>query len=60
MTSWRPFCTFLMSHSHHLMHNRNFASVFVKIADEVESLLLFFIENQLNRLITSANMADGV
>ena len=61
ITSWWPFSTFSMSHSHHLIHGRNFASIFVKIADETEScLLLFAIENQLNWLITSANMADCV
>ena len=57
MTSWRPFCTFSPGHS----HGRNFALIFFRIADKVESCLpVFVIENQLDRLATSANMADRV
>ena len=42
-------------------HGRNFALIFFTIADKVETcLLLFAIENQLNRLVTSANMVNLV
>ena len=57
---WRHgghFCTFSLGHS----HSRNFAPIFFKIAGEVESCLpLFAFENQRDRLVTSANMADCV
>ena len=57
---WRHgghFCTFSLGHS----HGRNFAPIFFKIGGEVESCLpLFAIENQRDRLVTSANMADRV
>ena len=57
---WRHgghFCTFSLGHS----HSRNFAPIFFKIGGEVESCLpLFAIENQRDRLVTSANMADRV
>ena len=57
MTSWRPFCSFSPGHS----HGSNFASIFFKIAAEVEKgIPLFAFENQLDRLVTSANMADSV
>ena len=42
-------------------HGRNFAPIFFKIGGEVESCLpLFAIENQRDRSVTSANMADRV
>ena len=51
------FALFLLGHS----HSRNFAPIFFKIGGEVESCLpLFAIENQRDRLVTSANMADRV
>ena len=57
MTSWRPFLHFSLGHS----HSRNFAPIFFKIGGEVESCLpLFAIENQRDRSVTSANMADRV
>ena len=46
MTSWRPFCSFPMGHS----HGRNFALIFFKFGYKVQSCFLqFAIENQQNR-----------
>ena len=41
-------------------HGRNFDLIFFKIAGKIGTFLLFAIENQPNRLLTSANMADLV
>ena len=49
MTSWRPFCSFPMGHS----HGRNFALIFFKFEYKVQSCsLLFAIWNEQNRLTT--------
>ena len=53
----RPFCSFSFRHS----HGRNFAPIFLKIADEVESCLpLFTIENQQDQLVTSGDRENRV
>ena len=57
MTSWRQFCNFSMRHS----HGRIFCSIFFKFCHKVPRCLpVFAIENQQNRSVTSANMADRV
>ena len=50
MTSWRPFCTFPMRHS----HGRNFGPIFFKFGHNVALRYpVFAIENQQNRSVTS-------
>ena len=59
MTSWSPFCIFSMRHSHGPSYAA--ASIIFKIAEKVESCLpLFANENQLDLLVTSANVTDHV
>ena len=43
MTSWRPFCTILLEHS----HGRNFAPIFIKIWGKVERChpLFFYLKS---------------
>ena len=49
MTSWRPFCSFPMGHS----HGRNFALIFFKFEYKVQSCsLLFAIWNEQNQFTT--------
>ena len=49
MTSWRPFCSFPMGHS----HSRNFALILFKFEYKVQSCsLLFAIWNEQNQLTT--------
>jgi len=48
---------FSMLHS----HSRNFVPIFFKIKSKVQRCLpVFAIENQQNRMITSANISDRV
>ena len=57
MTSWRPFCTFSMGHS----HGRNFCPILFKFEYKVQSCCLqFAIENQQNRSISFDAITDRV
>ena len=57
MTSWRPFCTFPMGHS----HGRNFCPIFFKFEYKVKSFFQqFSIENQQNRVISIDVITDRV
>merc|ERR1711963_415204 len=51
------FFTFSLGHS----HGRKFCPIFFKIEHKIESCFpLFAIENQQDRLVTSANIANRV